>query len=82
MLRRGILEDSRRAHALDVIERNAEVQARLIEDLLDVSRIMVGQLRLHVERVDFESAAMSARDRPRDEEPKAESAPAIRVMAP
>jgi PAS domain S-box-containing protein len=54
MLRRGVLEDSRRAHALDVIERNAEMQARLIEDLLDVSRIMVGQLRLQYEAVDLQ----------------------------
>jgi signal transduction histidine kinase len=33
-------------HGLDVIERNARAQAKLIEDLLDVSRITTGKLRL------------------------------------
>jgi PAS domain S-box-containing protein len=62
MLRRGVLEDSRRAHALEVIERNAEMQARLIEDLLDVSRIMVGQLRLQYEAVDLQRIIEAAVD--------------------
>ena len=38
--------------ALQVIERNARAQARLIEDLLDMSRIMGGRIRLDVQRVD------------------------------
>ena len=38
--------------ALHVIERNARAQARLIEDLLDMSRIMGGRIRLDVQRVD------------------------------
>jgi PAS domain S-box-containing protein len=37
---------------LRVIERNARAQAQLIDDLLDVSRIIAGKLRLEVERVD------------------------------
>jgi PAS domain S-box-containing protein len=39
------------AKAIDVIERNATHQARMIEDLLDFSRIVAGNLRLRVERV-------------------------------
>lgn len=62
MLRRGSLDESRRARALDVIERNAEMQARLIEDLLDVSRIMVGQLRLHVQPVNLQGVIEAAID--------------------
>ena len=62
MLRRGILDESRRSHALDVIERNAEMQARLIEDLLDVSRIMVGQLRLHVQPINLPGVIEAAID--------------------
>jgi PAS domain S-box-containing protein len=62
MLRRGILDESRRSHALEVIERNAEMQARLIEDLLDVSRIMAGQLRLHIERIDLRGVIEAAID--------------------
>ena len=38
---------------LRVIERNARAQAQLIDDLLDVSRIIAGKVRLEVERVDI-----------------------------
>jgi signal transduction histidine kinase/DNA-binding response OmpR family regulator len=38
-------------HGLDVIERNAKAQTKLIEDLLDVSRITTGKLRLSVKRI-------------------------------
>ena len=38
--------------ALATIERNAKAQARLIEDVLDVSRIITGKLRLDLQRVD------------------------------
>ncbi len=48
MLRDGVLDDQRRHHAYDVIERSARTQAQLIEDLLDVSRIMAGKMRLEV----------------------------------
>ncbi len=40
------------AHAIDVIERNAKAQLQLIEDLLDVSRIILGKMRLDVQPVD------------------------------
>jgi signal transduction histidine kinase/ActR/RegA family two-component response regulator len=51
MLRAGALDASGR-HAVDVIERSARSQAQLIEDLLDVSRIISGKLRLDVQQVD------------------------------
>lgn len=38
---------------LEVIERNAKVQTRLIEDLIDVSRVVSGKLRLDVSTVDL-----------------------------
>jgi signal transduction histidine kinase len=44
MLNNGALQPDRQAHALGVIERNARLQARLIEDLLDVSRILLGRM--------------------------------------
>ena len=62
ILRRGALDEAKHSHALAVIERNAEMQARLIEDLLDVSRIMVGQLRLQYEPVNIERVIESALD--------------------
>ncbi len=40
------------AHAVEVIERNAEAQIRLIEDVLDVSRIITGKMTLSMDSVD------------------------------
>jgi signal transduction histidine kinase/ActR/RegA family two-component response regulator len=51
MLRMGHLDQARQADALEVVERNARVQVRLIEDLLDVSRIITGKLRLELRPV-------------------------------
>jgi signal transduction histidine kinase/CheY-like chemotaxis protein len=51
MLRTGQLTGGRREDALAIIERNARTQARLIEDLLDVSRIITGKLRLDLRLV-------------------------------
>jgi len=45
---------------LDVIRRNARAQARLIEDLLDMSRIISGKLRLDVQRVDLGATITAA----------------------
>jgi PAS domain S-box-containing protein len=45
--------DKDTAHAVAVIERNAEAQVRLIEDVLDVSRIITGKMRLTMEPVDL-----------------------------
>ena len=45
---------------LAVIDRNARVQAQLIEDLLDTSRIVSGKVRLDSQRVDIEDVAARA----------------------
>jgi signal transduction histidine kinase/CheY-like chemotaxis protein len=52
LLRAGQIDDSRAASALETIERNARSQAQIIDDLLDVSRIITGKLRLDVREVD------------------------------
>ena len=52
LLRAGQLDGKSAASALETIERNARAQAQLIEDLLDVSRIITGKLRLDVRQVD------------------------------
>src|SRR6516225_3181790 len=44
--------DERTAHAVEVIERNAEAQVRLIEEVLDVSRIIMGKMFLASEPLD------------------------------
>ncbi|MBW4458932.1 MAG: PAS domain S-box protein [Nodosilinea sp. WJT8-NPBG4] len=46
LLQSGKLDAARQINALDTIERNAKLQAQLIEDLLDISRIMQGKLTL------------------------------------
>jgi PAS domain S-box-containing protein len=46
MIRNGEVEGSNASRAIETIERNARSQARLIDDLLDVSRIITGNLRL------------------------------------
>jgi PAS domain S-box-containing protein len=46
ILRGDQLQERQRTHALEVIERNTRLQAQLINDLLDVSRIIAGKLEL------------------------------------
>ena len=53
MLQAGTVPLEQRARALEVIERNTRAQARLVEDLLDVSRIVSGKLQLKVRRVEL-----------------------------
>ena len=53
VLRAAHVEPATQARALESIERNARAQARLIEDLLEVSRIVTGKLRLQVRPVDL-----------------------------
>jgi signal transduction histidine kinase len=53
MLRAGELDTAMVDHALETIEQNAAAQTRLIADLLDVSRIVAGNLRLDFQPVDL-----------------------------
>jgi PAS domain S-box-containing protein len=50
------------ANAIAAIERNAKSQAQLIEDLLDVSRIISGNLRLHVKPIAITAVVKAAMD--------------------
>ena len=51
LLRDGSLSENQARQAIETIVRNARTQAQLIEDLLDVSRIITGNLRLNVRPV-------------------------------
>ena len=62
LLRSGGLDPARTAHALDVIERNVGQQARLISDLLDVSRIVIGRLELSRQVVDLPALVAAVAD--------------------
>jgi signal transduction histidine kinase len=60
MLRRDEMDEETRARALDVIERNAAAQVRLIDELLDVSRILTGKMRLDLRPVDLPAVVEAA----------------------
>jgi len=62
MLRRGKLDDVTFVRAIESIERNAKSQAQLIEDLLDISRITSGKLRLDVKPIRLVSIITAAID--------------------
>jgi signal transduction histidine kinase/CheY-like chemotaxis protein len=54
------LDNATRTQALETIVRNAQIQKRLIDDLLDVSRIISGKLRLDVRQLDLGSVIENA----------------------
>ncbi len=63
MLKRGVVSSTEaRTRALDAIERNATLQARLVDDLLDVSRIVSGKLDLEMASVDLGAVVDAAID--------------------
>jgi signal transduction histidine kinase len=60
MLRHAGLDEATGRRGLETIERNAKVQAQLVEDILDVSRIITGKLRLNTAPVDLASVVGAA----------------------
>lgn len=62
MIRNGEVEGSAAARAIETIERNARSQARLIDDLLDVSRIITGNLRLDLHPLNLAPIVEAALD--------------------
>jgi PAS domain S-box-containing protein len=62
LLATGALPPERAAHALAAIERNAQAQARLVESLLDLSRVLAGKLELDLQHVDLANIVAAAID--------------------
>jgi PAS domain S-box-containing protein len=62
MLRSGQLQPEAAKRALAVIVRNVDAQVQLVDDLLDVSRIITGKMRLDVRPVDLEAVIRAAID--------------------
>jgi signal transduction histidine kinase len=60
VLRRGRIKEAQRVAAVETICRNAKRQSQLIDDLLDVARIMSGKLRLEQAAVDFRGVVRDA----------------------
>jgi PAS domain S-box-containing protein len=62
ILKAGRLDYESSVHAIEVIERNAWAQKQIIEDILDVSRVITGKLQLHLGPVDLISVVNAALD--------------------
>ena len=60
LLRKGQLDERGIGKALETVERNARSQTKLIEDLLDISRITTGHLKLDVQSLDLPSVIRAA----------------------
>ncbi len=60
LLRTTSMNESRRSQAMETIERNARSQAQLVEDLLDVSRIIQGKLRLNIHAIELPAVIQTA----------------------
>jgi signal transduction histidine kinase len=60
MLRRGTVPPDRTATVLETIERNAAAQMQLVEELLDLSAMAAGGLRLNVTKVDLRDVVTTA----------------------
>jgi signal transduction histidine kinase/ActR/RegA family two-component response regulator len=60
LLRTGRLSDEKRVRAFDSIERSADAQARLVDDILDISRIVSGRLWIETKAVDLADIVESA----------------------
>ena len=60
LLGSGHLSDEEKLEAIDVIERNARAQVRLVEDLLDVSRFITGKMNMQQGVVEFDKVIISA----------------------
>lgn len=62
LLKTGALDQASVTQALDTIERNARLQARLVDDLLDISRVVTGKLQFEREPVDLNTVVSAAVD--------------------
>jgi PAS domain S-box-containing protein len=62
LLRSGTLDAENRERAVEIIERNARVEAQLTADILDVSRVIAGKLRLSMQKVDPAAVVRAALD--------------------
>ena len=60
MLRRGILDPEKVAHALETIERKITQEVRLVDDLVSISRITSGKVSLEMANVDLAAVVLAA----------------------
>jgi signal transduction histidine kinase/ActR/RegA family two-component response regulator len=83
ILRKEEVDEPTQVRGLEVIERNVRAQTRLIEDVLDVSRIITGKMQLNVRRVEMPGVIDAAIEsvRPAAEARKIEVVPIVEGAA-
>ena len=80
MLREGLYAEERREQVIEIIERNARMLSQLVSDVLDVSTIVTGKVRLDLKECDLAASLRAAVDSVR---PSAEAkGVVVRVKAP
>lgn len=62
LLREGATDEKELNEGLDTIDRNARAQAHLVDDLLDISRIVTGKVRLNIAEVNLRAIVVSVVD--------------------
>src|SRR6185295_15700401 len=62
MLRSGMVAPDKREKAVQTIERNATSLTQIVEDVLDISRIVSGKIRLNVQPIEFPDIVRNAVD--------------------
>ena len=62
LLRQSLVESDQIPRVLEIVERNAKAQAQLVSDVLDVSRMITGKIRLNVQAVSMSSIVSDAID--------------------
>ncbi len=62
LLRSGKMQEDAARRAIETVERNARAQSQLIDDLLDISRIITGKLRLEIQTLDLADVIEAAID--------------------
>jgi PAS domain S-box-containing protein len=62
LLRSGRFDDAAASHALEVVDRNARAQSKLVEDILDASRLITGKLNLDFHPVELKPVINAAID--------------------
>src|SRR5207248_1884728 len=60
MLKSGMLTADKHAQAIETVERNGTSLTRIVEDILDVSRIIAGKIRLNIQPVDLPQVECSS----------------------
>jgi PAS domain S-box-containing protein len=60
LLQSGMMTADKHTHAIQTVERNATSLTRIVEDILDVSRIISGKIRLSIQPVDFPNVVSNA----------------------